>query len=409
MSKAERRFIEYIESHIHLFFAAAVLVIGCGMRLAGYHFVSHDAGAYLLKWYDQIVERGISEQIGNYNIPYQILICILTKLPLAPLHAYKTVSCAFDLGMALLSGWIVWLLAENRREEKGVLAFTLVFCSPVVILNSAVWAQCDSIYTFFGIAALFALYREKYPAAFILLGLSFAFKLQAVFFLPFFLICYVCRKKFSILYFALVPAMMVLLSVPGLIAGRSVLDIFGIYSEQTKIYSRVYANFPNVYTLAADAGGSGEYTMFRWYAIMLTILVLGTGLYLCVQKGARLWNAQVFWAVVLWSLYSCTFFLPNMHERYAYALEVLSILYCFITPAGIPFAIVINVLPVFSYCDYLFGYRALSLPVSSLISLAVYACLTFWTFIGSARRSHDETSRKCCSEMERQNAERSTP
>lgn len=384
MLKTEKRLIEYIEAHIHIFFATAVLVIGCGMRLAGYHFVSHDAGAYLLKWYNQILESGISRQVGNYNIPYQVIIYLLTKLPLAPLHAYKTVSCAFDLGMSLLVGWAAWFFSDIKRETKGVLAFALVFCSPAVILNSAVWAQCDSIYTFFGIAAFLALYREKYRASFVLLGLSFAFKLQAAFFLPIFLICYVCRKKFSILNFLIIPVMMIVMSAPGLLAGRNVLDIFGIYSVQTNTYNRVYANFPNVYALASDPGGSGDYTMFRRYALMLTVLLLGFGLYLCVQKGRKFWTLRMFWAVVLWTLYTCNFFLPNMHERYAYALEVLSILYCFITPEGIPLAIVLNVLPIFSYCDYLLGYRALSLPASSLISLAAYACLTFWVFYKNA-------------------------
>ena len=101
MISAEKKLLYFIEKHIHLLFAGAVLLIGCCMRIAGFHFLSHDAKCYLLKWYDQIAANGISEQVGNYNIPYQLIIYLLTKLPLKPLHAYKVVSCAFDLAMAM--------------------------------------------------------------------------------------------------------------------------------------------------------------------------------------------------------------------------------------------------------------------------------------------------------------------
>ena len=92
MISAEKKLLYFIEKHIHLLFAGAVLLIGCCMRIAGFHFLSHDAKCYLLKWYDQIAANGISEQVGNYNIPYQLIIYLLTKLPLKPLHAYKVVS-----------------------------------------------------------------------------------------------------------------------------------------------------------------------------------------------------------------------------------------------------------------------------------------------------------------------------
>ncbi len=385
MPKSERRIIDFIQAHIHIFFVAAVLLLGCGMRIVGYHFLSDDARLYLLKWYDQIAVKGISEQVGNYNIPYQILIYILTKLPLKPLHAYKTVSCIFDLGMALLCGWIIWMLSDKSREWRGVMAFALVFCSPIVVLNSSVWAQCDSIYTFFGIAAFLMLWKEKYRLSFVFLGLAFAFKLQSAFFLPFFLLYYVYKKRFSICNFLIVPVMMILMSLPGLIAGRNIGEIFFIYAGQTNTYNRVFVNFPNVYTLLTNMKGGGDYPMFRFYAILMTILILGFGVYFCVSRNARLDQAKVFWGVVIWTLYSCSFFLPNMHERYAYVMEALAIAYCFITPAGIPVAVTANLLSTMTYAYYLFDHKyVVSISMASLISLLVYIGFTRWLFCQAA-------------------------
>lgn len=184
------------------------------------------------------------------------------------------------------------------------MAFACVFCSPIVLLNSAVWGQCDSIYTFFGILAFVLLYKEKYALSMLAFGAAFAFKLQAVFFLPFFLICYLCRKKFSIVQFLIVPATAVFLSLPGLLAGRNVMELIDIYKKQTNTYNRVYVNFPNIYTLITTEKGHGDYEMFRKAAILLTILMLGIGVYICVKKGASFGTLKYF---LLWR---CGRFIP---------------------------------------------------------------------------------------------------
>lgn len=138
----------FIEGHIHFFFAVAVVLIGLLMRGTGRHFVSDGARLYLINWYDKIAKNGISEQVDNYNIPYQIIIYLMTKLPISTLTAYKAVSCIFDFGIALLVCLYVWTVSKRKNIKNAILAFTFVFCSPIVIMNSAVWAQCDAIYAF---------------------------------------------------------------------------------------------------------------------------------------------------------------------------------------------------------------------------------------------------------------------
>ena len=218
MTKIEKNIITWLEEHVHICFFIAVLILGCVMRIAGFHFIGSDMELCLLDWYKDIMQKGISEQVGNYNIPYQVIILILTKLPLKPHHAYKLVSCAFDLAMAFAGGWIGWKICEDNKKTKALFAFSIVFLSPLVVINSAVWGQCDSIYTFFVLLALMFLYEDKKLISFIMLGSAFAFKLQAVFIVPFFIYCYVRRKKFSITYFLLIPIMMIFWSLPCIFA-----------------------------------------------------------------------------------------------------------------------------------------------------------------------------------------------
>lgn len=279
----------FIEGHIHFFFAVAVVLIGLLMRGTGRHFVSDGARLYLINWYDKIAKNGISEQVDNYNIPYQIIIYLMTKLPISTLTAYKAVSCIFDFGIALLVCLYVWTVSKRKNIKNAILAFTFVFCSPIVIMNSAVWAQCDAIYAFFALAALFSMFKEKYVLSFVLWGISFAFKLQAIYLLPFYLIYYLCRKP-------------------------------------------------------------------------------------------EFQEAKVFWGIAIWSLYTCNFFLTNMHERYAYILEIVAILYCFVTPMGIPLAVLLNLASVFTYANYLFGYQAIPLNIVAFGGIFLYAAFSFWLF-----------------------------
>ena len=138
MTKIEKNIITWLEEHVHICFFIAVLILGCVMRIAGFHFIGSDMELCLLDWYKDIMQKGISEQVGNYNIPYQVIILILTKLPLKPHHAYKLVSCAFDLAMAFAGGWIVWKICEDNKKTEALFAFSIVFLSPLVVINSAV-------------------------------------------------------------------------------------------------------------------------------------------------------------------------------------------------------------------------------------------------------------------------------
>lgn len=100
--------------------------------------------------------------------------------------------------VAVMAALTVGLVSDKHQKGSMLCTYFMVLFSPITILNSSAWAQCDSIYVFWAIASLYALCNKKYAIALILLGMSFAFKLQAVFILPFFLYVYFAEKKFSI-------------------------------------------------------------------------------------------------------------------------------------------------------------------------------------------------------------------
>lgn len=84
------------------------------------------------------------------------------------------------------------LYTGSKARQLGV--FLAVLYLPTVVTNGAYWAQCDSIYAFFGIFALYLGLSEKGVGAMISLAACLAFKLQAVFIIPVFFVLLLAKK-----------------------------------------------------------------------------------------------------------------------------------------------------------------------------------------------------------------------
>lgn len=132
---------------------------------------------------------------------YQFLVSIMTYIPIEPLYAYKIQSVIFDYLLAGTVMLIVRDLSVKNKAENGLAAYATVILSPIVFMDSDMWAQSDAIYAFFVIASLYCILKEKYIPSFVLLGIALSLKLQAGFILPFYAFIYFYKKRFSILYF----------------------------------------------------------------------------------------------------------------------------------------------------------------------------------------------------------------
>ena len=171
MTKAESKVIDFIKKHILLFLLIAVTIIAIFLRVCGMDFQSDDFNSFLNSWWSIIKLNdftGLATQVGNYNIPYQVIIYLMTLLPLNALYAYKIVSIIFDFVLAISTAMLVYSFAKNNRRLKAILTYSAVLLSTTVIFNSSFWAQCDSIYTSFIILAILFLHKDKPIASFVL-------------------------------------------------------------------------------------------------------------------------------------------------------------------------------------------------------------------------------------------------
>ncbi len=378
ITEAEKKLINWANAHLLFLFFIFLTISGVFLRYFMRAVVSSDASCCLLPWYDEIKNAGglsaLKKQVGNYNMLYQILISIMTYLPIEPLYAYKILSGIFDYALAAAVGIIIYDAVSEHKKELALAGYAAVLFSPIVLLNSAAWAQCDSIYCFFILFAFYFLMKERYGLTFIFLGLAFAFKLQAIFALPFFALAWFIKKKFSLLNFLLIPAVMLLPAIPAALMGRkhAFLSVFTIYADQASLYEALYMNYPSFWAIFFSGEDQGYgYTCFKNAAIGLAIVLMIALAVVWVRKKASLSTPPSGLYLLFLLTYTCVLFMPAMHERYGYLYEILAILIAILNKKTRPLLFPLYTITLLTYGNYLFG-GSINFSILGIANCAVY-------------------------------------
>lgn len=374
IDRADEMLADLLDRHFPVVWFIFISILALLIRLTLFDNVSGDASVFLLPWYGSIREGGgfsaLSGQTGNYTMLYQTFIALITYLPIEPLYAYKILSCLFDFLLAFAAGRIAYESGGHGRVFRGLVVYGTVLLSPVVFLNSAYWAQCDSIYVFFCVAALGCLTREKYARAFILYGLAFAIKLQAILLLPFFLFAWVRIRRVRLRHFLLIPLSVMAASIPGLLCGRRFADIFSIYSTQILYYPRIALNSPSFWLILDQYDTEGAYQIFRYAAILLAIGTVAAQI-LIWQRSKLSFTVENAVRMAFLTSYTCVLLLPAMHERYGYLYEVLSIILVCFDRRSLPLAVTLHLVTLTTYGSFLFGQSS-DLRTLAVVNVLIY-------------------------------------
>ncbi len=368
MTNCEKEIIAYFKKHYIIIFAIVITILAFLIRFYFLKHVSYDFSDFIERWYQYIKSHGhikaLSTYYGDYNASYLTIMAILSYLPFNPLYTIKGVSIIFDFILALSCGYLVYGLTKGKNKKiAGLATYSIILFLPQVIENSAMWAQCDSIYSSFVILSLIFLLKEKYPLSFILLGCAFAFKLQTIFILPLYLILYVSKSKFSILNFLLIPITNIVLCLPAIIFGGMKLSrCFLVFGIQIFEYSNnLVLNYPNIYQLIINNVES-----FRPAGILFTITLCFALLIYVIHKKVK-WNNEKILTLGLLIITLLTYFLPGMHERYMYVGEILSVVYFLLYKKNLPLVIAINLNAFITYSLFLNNVNITVLQIQSII------------------------------------------
>lgn len=371
ISKVEKKFINWIENHIDYLIIIAIILFSLILRYFMLSYQSEDFKNFLRPWFYELKEAGgmlgLANYPGDYNAPYMTVLALLTYLKINPLISIKIISIIFDYILAFLVGKFVYDIRnkDNNRKMISILAFGITLFLPTIVMNGALWAQCDVIYTTFLVLAFYFLYKDKILFSFISLGLAFAFKLQFIFILPVYIILYFRKKNFSILYFLIIPLVNFILCLPAIIAGKPISDCLLVYFNQTSTYKSLNLNFPNLYSLI---NGNEQY--LSKIGILTLIIIFAFLLFYIVKKKIN-FNLEKIILLGVLSIVLCTYFLPYMHERYLFAADILSLLYCVLYKRNYLVAILISLISTASYCMFLFNSYLIPSYLLSMIFFGV--------------------------------------
>ena len=389
MTSLENKFIDAINKHRNVLLLVLLFALGAAVRWAGRYFVSEDMTYCLMPWFEKIKAAGglpaLSNQVGDYGILYQTLISIMTYLPIQSVVQYKLLSSLFDIPLALvaaaiyrdvrLSDKVATPETRSRVRMQSWLVAAVVWLLPTVMLNSSYWGQCDSLYATCCLATLYLLRRNSFVGAFVMLGLAFACKLQTVFILPIIGVYYLVQKRFSLFWILLSVVVMWLSGIVAFAYGRNLLAPILIYTGQVGHYQEMYMSFPSLWMLVGN-----DYWSMRWFAILLTFAVLAVGLWYCLNHKHNILSNGRFYAVAAWFMWSMLLFLPSMHDRYAYLLDLLLVLLACWDRRFTKYAVITVLISLYYYGIYLFGDRGNGHVMAAVIYLVTYLHFT-WTLV----------------------------
>ncbi len=410
-----------------LFLAAVVL------RVSLYSVQTSDYTFFLSSWYDFIKSNGgfaaFKSSFSNYNVPYLYLLALTTYLPISKLIAIKTLSVLFDAVLALFT----YLLLNLRYKNSylPIIGTLVVLFAPTIFINSAAWGQADATYAAFCLGSLYFLLKERPGWACVFFALAISFKLQAVFFAPVLFVLLV-KRRLPLKYLILIPLIFLLLLVPAFIAGRSATSLLSIYPAQVSTggvgggaaggfsggsgrFSGGTGSFPGGGTgrfTGGTGGGTGRFNggtggfrggpsgggfggrsssfssftynapsfyqwlpanaagYWKWIGIILAGLVVVAVTALVWASKQKFTSSLLIKMTLLFAL-AIPFLLPEMHERYFYLADVISILYAFYFPRYFFVPIIVQLCSLLSYAPYFLNRQIVGLSYVAVAELVI--------------------------------------
>jgi Gpi18-like mannosyltransferase len=324
------------------------------IRMSVLEYKSFDFLDYGRVWYFQIQHLGFQafrRAFSNYNPPYLYVLYVLARFfpSLPAVAAIKIPAIASDFICAALVHKIVRL--RYPRGLAPFLAYMAILLAPTVIMNSSYWGQAESLYAAGVLASLYGVLTRRPWLAMIAFGLALAFKLQAIFFLPFLLALWL-RGAFHVKHILAVPGLLFLALIPAWWAGRPLPSLLSIYGHQIGQYDQLTMLAPNIY---AWLPASPELT-----ALMLPgSLILG-GTIIAIYVLLVAWSkielkAGLAVQAAALSALITPFVLPKMHERYFFLAEVLSIVLVFYVPSLYFIPVIVCLVGFFAYASAILG------------------------------------------------------
>lgn len=298
-------------------------------------YPTQDVVGYVFNWMQGIKDVGISNFYtvdADYSPMFLFIVSIFTLLPsgeMITVRGYEFFSNwmiylkSFYFVLDILNAIAIFLIIKHITKDKvkAAIGYLVAVILPVQFINSAVWGNADSLYACFLLYCIYFVLKDKGSLAMFFFGLALANKLQALFLAPFIVYLLLNRKvKLSRVIF--VPAAILTTFIPAYVCGAGFTEPFGFFTKQVGGYSKLTLGCPNFWQLFAFRD---EETIAKG-APVFALAAIGALFAIVFFRYIRQTDENLI-AVAAFLVGITVFFLPHMHERYYYLLDLLVLVY----------------------------------------------------------------------------------
>jgi Gpi18-like mannosyltransferase len=281
-----------------------------------------------------------------------------------------------SVSMDLINAFIIYKIVQFKYRS-GLIPFWaagIFLCLPTILVNSALWGQCDSLYTGFLLLTLYFLIKEQPFPGMLAFSVSFAFKAQAIFIAPFLAVLFF-KNRIKLWHFFLVPGVYIIICLPVILLGRDWMDVLTIYFQQGDDFSWLSANAPNFYTFIPN----DYYQVVVLIGLFFASIVLGLWIDFTAKGNQPIYRERLVFVAFI-SVVLSPFLLPKMHDRYFYPADVFSLAVAFFLPEFWFLPLAYQVISGLSYTPYLLGFSVIPVSIAVVINTATIIILLIRQF-----------------------------
>lgn len=374
---------------IDILFALVIFALAVIARVWLAPIETQDYVTFLSEWMKQIREVGWLKswgvEISNYAPSYMYLMSLVSLITKDTLIGLKWLSYVFDFVLA----FVVFLIAlhETGSVKKSMLGFTMALFSPAVLIDSGIYCQCDMIYSTFILLGLYFFCKDQSRSCMICMGVSFAFKLQAVFILPFLVIMWLKKKTVKLYDFLWFPAVYIVSIIPSALCGRNFWELLTFYTKQADYYPWGTLNYPNIYVFFDETMWSMHFTdEICAVGLIVTMILLGALAYYLYLNKINM-DSELTFSIALFSVFTVVYFLPHMHDRYGFLVDILAIVVACINPKKIVVAGVTAIVSIMTLMTFIYGYAVINYAQVTYITTALWLYLAYDLFIQCRKKA----------------------
>jgi Gpi18-like mannosyltransferase len=383
--------LHFFNKHLLLISVVVVSIVALVARFLFFKYPTGDAVSIDLGWLESIKSAGFKNFYtidADYSDFFLFMVAIFSLLPSGPkvtvgsytyylfdLYYLKASFVVFDY----LLGWAVYLIIKEitQDKKKAVIGYLITIALPVELLISSMWGNCDSSYVALFLFAIYFLLKKKDGWSWFFFGFALSIKMQAVFILPFF--CYLWLSRKMKLYKIIYAVLALLLSaLPTWFCGAGFSEPFKyLYTQAGRWPDLNYGcgNFWHFFSARSDSLSS-----ITTAATVFGLLMIGVFTLIVLLRKVELTGENLI-TVAAFLIGIVPFFLPHMHERYFYALDVMVVLVALINKKHyylIPMMQVSGGVAIYHYLSgkyFIAAWGEDSVLISSFINLAVLIIL----------------------------------